>query len=207
MIEFDSLYRDLSKTRLHTWVATLSQQMSTLFAERPHGKMPEWQQLLQSLPPINTSHILLDKNIVTIGNKTEITTVARHVMRRRPLTVQKRQKEKCRHPHERKDEPKLLDRVRMEIRARHYSRKQKMPMYRGSGNSFCFTENIIPKTGLKAWHGCRALLRPRNSMRVESANRHSHCTETSPSTAWNSGSPVTTVASSSRASATAKASA
>jgi tRNA (mo5U34)-methyltransferase len=75
MIEFDSLYRDLSKTRLHTWVAALSQQMSTLFAERPHGKMPEWQQLLQSLPPINTSHILLDKNIVTIGNKTEITTV------------------------------------------------------------------------------------------------------------------------------------
>ena len=71
-IEFDTLYTQLRKTRLHTWVDSLRPQLDSIFEEVAHGKHEEWETILQQLPKLQASSYHIDTNIVSVGTKDNI---------------------------------------------------------------------------------------------------------------------------------------
>ena len=81
MIEFDTLFEQLSKTRLHTWVEPLKQQLDGIFDAVPHGKHEEWTHVLQQLSTItpakggaDTDSIekKIDSNTIRVGTQSDL---------------------------------------------------------------------------------------------------------------------------------------
>jgi len=74
MIEFDSLFTQLTHTRLHKWVDPLKQQLEGIFETILHGKHEEWEAILQQLPDIPISQSNYDTDTVSAGAKNDMTT-------------------------------------------------------------------------------------------------------------------------------------
>ena len=72
MIEFDTLFSQLTQTRLHFWVDSLKQQLDGIFEANPHGKHKEWEAILQQLPNVPVSNSNFDINTVSAGSKNDI---------------------------------------------------------------------------------------------------------------------------------------
>jgi len=68
---FKKLSDDLVNNGLGKWQETLPSQLESVFSSRTHGKMQEWQDILTSLPEINTSDIDLTTAKVRIGQPTD----------------------------------------------------------------------------------------------------------------------------------------
>lgn len=73
MIEFDSLFQQLNKTRLHPWIDTLKPQLDGIFKSIPHGKHEEWLSILLQLPEVTPSQSNYATDTVTAGIKADIT--------------------------------------------------------------------------------------------------------------------------------------
>jgi len=69
MFDFESLYQDLNENNFNAWSKTLPKQIEQVFADRFHGKLEEWQQVLAALPNIQASTINLNKDTLQIGSK------------------------------------------------------------------------------------------------------------------------------------------
>lgn len=75
MMSYDSLYKQLSDTGLHDWQDKLSLVINTESAGRGHGDYNKWLQVLEQLPNVTPSNVVLDQSCITVGNKTDCTDV------------------------------------------------------------------------------------------------------------------------------------
>jgi tRNA (mo5U34)-methyltransferase len=71
MTDFSSLYQQLQHTHLADWAKVLPTQLDAIFKQRFHGKMAEWRDILERLPDINASNIVLDADKIVIGASTD----------------------------------------------------------------------------------------------------------------------------------------
>ncbi len=69
MINFDSLYQNLSDSPIQAWRKPLPQLIETALSDRQHGKRVLWQKLLEELPEITATEIDLDRDLLKIGHK------------------------------------------------------------------------------------------------------------------------------------------
>lgn len=64
---FDNLYDDLIEAGLGKWQETLPQKIDGIFDARNHGKMEQWQKILDELPAITASELDLNADKIRIG--------------------------------------------------------------------------------------------------------------------------------------------
>lgn len=67
MFSFDSLYRDLADSELAPWVDDLPSQIEQVFAEKTHGFLADWVQLLADMPAVTPRDVDLNAGRVRIG--------------------------------------------------------------------------------------------------------------------------------------------
>ena len=75
---FNHLYDDLIEAGLGKWQETLPQQLETVFKQRSHGKMEEWQKILAALPEITPSEINLNADKIHIGKSQDCEPVSQN---------------------------------------------------------------------------------------------------------------------------------
>lgn len=64
----------LNRPELDRWQIAFSQALEKRWLTNKHGYLTQWIELIESLPQIKASHVLLDNDTVTIGSKSDINT-------------------------------------------------------------------------------------------------------------------------------------
>lgn len=77
MFEFESLYNDLNNNEFSEWADYLPAQIDQVFIDRFHGKLKEWQEILEALPEIQASTIDLNVERLHIGIKEDCDAATR----------------------------------------------------------------------------------------------------------------------------------
>lgn len=67
MFDFESLYKDLYENDFSVWSQSLPEKIEQVFADRFHGKLEEWNAVLQALPEVHASSVNLDTDRLQIG--------------------------------------------------------------------------------------------------------------------------------------------
>tara|TARA_R110000782_G_scaffold129164_1_gene220731 strand:+ start:4421 stop:5392 length:972 start_codon:yes stop_codon:yes gene_type:complete len=70
-MNYKRLFDVLNIRSMEKWVSVLKPQLTDFFNNLNHGDYARWKSTVDSLPAISPSHILLDSNIVHIGNTTD----------------------------------------------------------------------------------------------------------------------------------------
>jgi tRNA (mo5U34)-methyltransferase len=78
MIDYQSLYVQLSEAGLTDWVTELPDQINRILLNGGHGDLQKWQQILEQLPDINPSHIDLNRSRITIGAASDCNESEQH---------------------------------------------------------------------------------------------------------------------------------
>ncbi len=73
MINYDALYQQLSGTPLAEWESQLPDKIQQYIYGRGHGDLSKWLNVLEQLPDITPSRIILDKPCITVGDKNDCT--------------------------------------------------------------------------------------------------------------------------------------
>ena len=68
LLRVDQLIKTLDSHRLNTWSDIIHQQLRDVFTVRPHGDLPFWLQLVETLPVSNLSHTILTADAITVEN-------------------------------------------------------------------------------------------------------------------------------------------
>ena len=71
MIDYTSLYAQMSVTPLAGWLGELPAQVSVALAEGQHGRLPEWDAVLSNLPAVAPSQINLQDGVI-VGQSDEL---------------------------------------------------------------------------------------------------------------------------------------
>jgi len=74
MINFDSLYQEISDSRLEEWLPTLPTLIDTALQQRQHGKRQLWLDILEQLPLLTATQIDLAQDCLQIGQASDIDT-------------------------------------------------------------------------------------------------------------------------------------
>lgn len=72
MIDYNCLYELLRFTPAAAWAQTLPQQIDKALNINRHGSLPEWQQILASLPDLSTNTRIIDSDILQIGSSEDL---------------------------------------------------------------------------------------------------------------------------------------
>ena len=71
MINIDAIYQAFSHTKLSPWLSTLREQIESTVTIERHGNLPQWKEILHSLPCIKAKNVDFNQAAILIGNKTE----------------------------------------------------------------------------------------------------------------------------------------
>lgn len=77
MIDYQPLFSQLEKVNLKDWPG-LHEHLELVFNPDRYGDLPKWQQALQALPNIQSSHVQFDQDIVSIGQASELSDTQRN---------------------------------------------------------------------------------------------------------------------------------
>jgi tRNA (mo5U34)-methyltransferase len=72
MIDYQPLYDALIDAKAEAWVKMLPQQLERGFDPARHGNLAQWQELVDSVPELSTTHRILDADAVQIGGSDEL---------------------------------------------------------------------------------------------------------------------------------------
>ena len=71
MLKYEGLPNLLQKQGMHSWSRDIPQKLEEYFQQLKHGDVPKWQTALNNLPDIQTSNVLFNHDVITIGNEDE----------------------------------------------------------------------------------------------------------------------------------------
>lgn len=72
MIDFSPLYQAMDQHGLDTWRAILPGQLADILSADRNGHYQQWQQVLDSLPELTPSTLLLNADTITVGQRTDV---------------------------------------------------------------------------------------------------------------------------------------
>jgi tRNA (mo5U34)-methyltransferase len=72
MIDYQPLYEALRAAQADAWADILPNQLANAFIKSKHGTLPQWQKLIDSMPPLTTAHRKLDADAVQIGTMDDL---------------------------------------------------------------------------------------------------------------------------------------
>lgn len=74
MIDHEQLYDTISRSVLKPWLASLPAALDGVFSAFDHGDLPKWQSILDRLPTVQPSSVILDKDAITVGKGGDLTS-------------------------------------------------------------------------------------------------------------------------------------
>lgn len=72
MIDYQPLYNLLLDAKADNWVELLPQQINSAFELAKHGTLSHWQSVIEAMPPLVTTHRLLDTGALEIGQASDL---------------------------------------------------------------------------------------------------------------------------------------
>lgn len=76
MIDYSELYDTISASHLKSWMSTLPQAVENALGERAHGRLPEWEQIIDELPAVKAQHVAMNRAIPEVGAASELSGTA-----------------------------------------------------------------------------------------------------------------------------------
>ena len=75
--DYRQFYQELEGSPLSYWRDSLRTRVEAALHDRRHGKMSEWLSWLARLPAVTAEHIALDRDVILIGERSEMDDVRR----------------------------------------------------------------------------------------------------------------------------------
>lgn len=78
MIDYQPLYEALRAAQADAWADVLPNQLANALIKSRHGTLPQWQKLIDSMPPLTTNYRILDTDAVQIGTMDDLPEAAKN---------------------------------------------------------------------------------------------------------------------------------